>query len=161
MYWNVNMGEFTVKPFEININMRCIEIMLAPFRRLRYNRLTLTWDVLKSNPAATRIKDFFWLTLTWDVLKWRGIHLLLAKEKGLTLTWDVLKSWQIRKSSTLQKRLTLTWDVLKFLKYFWRVWCFLININMRCIEMFLELAPQNYSRWLTLTWDVLKSSRQT
>ena len=36
------------------------------------------------------------------------------------------------------RRLTLTWDVLKskYSQFFWN--CSMININMRCIEIFLE-----------------------
>ena len=33
-------------------------------------RLTLTWDVLKSNIVKDNYSMQFWLTLTWDVLKW-------------------------------------------------------------------------------------------
>ena len=32
----------------------------------------------------------------------------------------------------------------------------LININMRCIEMFVSAMTSALTAWLTLTWDVLK-----
>ena len=32
----------------------------------------------------------------------------------------------------------------------------MININMRCIEMTLELRQEDFGEGLTLTWDVLK-----
>ena len=37
-----------LKDYPININMRCIEIALNAWVDSNYNRLTLTWDVLKS-----------------------------------------------------------------------------------------------------------------
>ena len=47
MYWNTNVLSFCNAPVSININMRCIEIIL--------------WFDDGSNE--------YWLTLTWDVLK--------------------------------------------------------------------------------------------
>ena len=80
-----------------------------------------------------------------------------TKQKGLTLTWDVLKlpGYHVIKQPDI--RLTLTWDVLKWYKVADLVWRWLsININMRCIEIFLLQLPLFSAIWLTLTWDVLK-----
>ena len=53
-------------------------------------------------------------------------------------------------------RLTLTWDVLKWGHLSIDTACDLININMRCIEIHIDLSLKKRGFWLTLTWDVLK-----
>ncbi len=53
----------------ININMRCIEIVVVILNSCVHYRLTLTWDVLKYVwPNSISYKSTR-LTLTWDVLK--------------------------------------------------------------------------------------------
>ena len=56
------------------------------------DRLTLTWDVLKSNLIINSEKYSIWLTLTWDVLKYALYGMSVTNTIRLTLTWDVLKS---------------------------------------------------------------------
>ena len=78
---------------KININMRCIEIVIM--------------DGLLDRDV--------WLTLTWDVLKWGRSGRITCRKHGLTLTWDVLKLVFDRWKINAFQRLTLTWDVLKFI----------------------------------------------
>ena len=55
------------------------------------------------------------------------------------------------------QRLTLTWDVLKCKTSTVKgVAENMININMRCIEMYPKLLGDAVTARLTLTWDVLK-----
>ena len=48
MYWNRCYVSDLERAFGININMRCIEIILPELQECRCLWLTLTWDVLKS-----------------------------------------------------------------------------------------------------------------
>ena len=69
MYWN-QMASIKIETgLKININMRCIEIFGNTFKDIGTNRLTLTWDVLKSKLATIVCSIPLRLTLTWDVLK--------------------------------------------------------------------------------------------
>ena len=56
-------------------------------------------------------------------------------------------------------RLTLTWDVLKFNGGIRNDGRGQININMRCIEMYIAMGFSMSVIRLTLTWDVLKLER--
>ena len=47
MYWNPSLFLRLTKIFQININMRCIEICVYENLKQTPLRLTLTWDVLK------------------------------------------------------------------------------------------------------------------
>ena len=47
MYWNDGLEDISDGYQEININMRCIEMYTAMTGQPAFNRLTLTWDVLK------------------------------------------------------------------------------------------------------------------
>ena len=59
----------------------------------------------------------------------------------LTLTWDVLKWISVIYIVFCFLRLTLTWDVLKSNRKLWPLWGYYkININMRCIEILLNLV---------------------
>ena len=94
MYWNIRMSS-----------------------RLKVRlRLTLTWDVLKSDAETNAKERKIRLTLTWDVLKLAFAWLIICGFIWLTLTWDVLK----------YKSIIPAW------------WTILININMRCIEMLFQ-----------------------
>ena len=55
------------------------------------NRLTLTWDVLKSVAPRQNAPTGAGLTLTWDVLKFVLFSFVCIMQYWLTLTWDVLK----------------------------------------------------------------------
>ena len=142
----------------ININMRCIEMNVQYHYKLRWFWLTLTWDVLKFCACVSLYNWLPGLTLTWDVLKFRSLCAFFPCALRLTLTWDVLKLSQIEVAYQNTVRLTLTWDVLKWYCYknthirrYWLTltWdvlklvdicykgiCYVININMRCIEMY-------------------------
>ena len=53
--------------------------------------------------------------------------------------------------------LTLTWDVLKLASISVSLYIvYLININMRCIEINIQMFLKWSWQGLTLTWDVLK-----
>ena len=67
------------------------------------------------------------------------------------MKWDLLNC-----SRSALARLTLTWDVLKWQNITISGQCYMININMRCIEIAIYdfFATDKYR--LTLTWDVLK-----
>ena len=54
-------------------------------------RLTLTWDVLKSGNSSCESPFSVRLTLTWDVLKSITTANTISSGIRLTLTWDVLK----------------------------------------------------------------------
>ena len=75
----------------ININMRCIEMILVPVKKQGDAWLTLTWDVLKYEIRGACARFSVRLTLTWDVLKCRSTVSKPIEEFWLTLTWDVLK----------------------------------------------------------------------
>ena len=49
--------------------MRCIEINESATSTVKVIRLTLTWDVLKSEEDTSFSATATGLTLTWDVLK--------------------------------------------------------------------------------------------
>ena len=77
-----------------------------------YQRLTLTWDVLKLWKHLSYIVHKIWLTLTWDVLKYdcRGFF------KGPRVININMRCIEIILHDSLlflRIRLTLTWDVLK------------------------------------------------
>ena len=104
------------------------------------DRLTLTWDVLKCLSAAKMMK------LLMININMRCIEMQKKAKSNLmwlrlTLTWDVLKSCRLPKGTKERIRLTLTWDVLKFHAIVKAVHIYMININMRCIEIFLHLFP--------------------
>ena len=69
MYWNAIWLGTGRTDDVININMRCIEILLNTYCMCYYYGLTLTWDVLKLIFSCRHIKHPLGLTLTWDVLK--------------------------------------------------------------------------------------------
>ena len=97
-----------------------------------------------------------WLTLTWDVLKLVFKFLVYPFLERLTLTWDVLKWRWKRLQRYTRARLTLTWDVLKYTCRISTERCYMININMRCIEILFDIRLATLMLRLTLTWDVLK-----
>ena len=70
MYWNYVYSPFFCDNCMININMRCIEIVIMDGLLDRDVWLTLTWDVLKLVFDRWKINAFQRLTLTWDVLKY-------------------------------------------------------------------------------------------
>ena len=70
MYWNEYFDELECREFMININMRCIEILLSGQVYAPWQWLTLTWDVLKCIKVFITGIDVIRLTLTWDVLKY-------------------------------------------------------------------------------------------
>ena len=127
MYWNNSDILLQSILVMININMRCIEIMLQGTVNIQQTRLTLTWDVLKFLVVCHMTSMKSRLTLTWDVLKWHNVIMTMR-----------ISSW-----------LTLTWDVLKFFKKLLAFWCFLININMRCIEM-TNYRDLCYAKWINI-----------
>ena len=57
--------------------MRCIEINTLDESADNTLRLTLTWDVLKSDYKTLKYADEYRLTLTWDVLKFDEIGSLM------------------------------------------------------------------------------------
>ena len=134
MYWNYVYSPFFCDNCMININMRCIEIVIM--------------DGLLDRDV--------WLTLTWDVLKWGRSGRITCRKHGLTLTWDVLKLVFDRWKINAFQRLTLTWDVLKSVWAIMKLWRFVININVRCIEICIFDKHLHILLGLTLTWDVLK-----
>ena len=91
MYWNVLSGYGDPLGTAININMRCIEMMLSKACCNFLSWLTLTWDVLKFAKDITADGGAIGLTLTWDVLKFPIDYFVILIGSGLTLTWDVLK----------------------------------------------------------------------
>ena len=120
--------------WRININMRCIEIILPELQECRCLWLTLTWDVLKSITSKLLL-IFSPININMRCIEMKTPVHRTSQTFWLTLTWDVLKFCRIERVVLFYLRLTLTWDVLKLLiKH-----CFLlrsvININMRCIEI--------------------------
>ena len=114
--------------------MRCIEILL---------RKTLRVDTLKIN-------------INMRCIEIAAFFIVYSIDKGLTLTWDVLKFIHCACLTIFKNRLTLTWDVLKYFLDNSLFFDFVININMRCIEMNGSEEWADPYEGLTLTWDVLK-----
>ena len=72
-------------------------------------------------------------------------------------TWDVLKCIIQAVKGFSQPGLIETWDVLKCLfKLTHKAVCYLINRNMRCIEIAIVFLPDVAFLRLIETWDVLK-----
>ena len=69
MYWNKTSPVVYGSIEQININMRCIEIILLSPPITGRSGLTLTWDVLKFITPKFLCTTKLRLTLTWDVLK--------------------------------------------------------------------------------------------
>ena len=134
MYWNMTGARNGTPLRWINFNMRCIEII----------------DCLR------QWQSHFRLTLTWDVLKYAICLLFLYPCYRLTLTWDVLKYAVPASAPLIPLWLTLTWDVLKWKKVAEKAASFVINFNMRCIEIEIAGDSKGSRLGLTLTWDVLK-----
>ena len=67
-----------------------------------------------------------------------------------------MKWAKARTTARGQRRLTLTWDVLKWRYMTLMTWNVAININMRCIEINIQMEHKEFHQGLTLTWDVLK-----
>ena len=123
------------KYFMININMRCIEIIIRHMLYYTKPRLTLTWDVLKwINPKDSDAMNL-WLTLTWDVLKSNVSSLVPSFRLGININMRCIEIKLTEWQQTDCRRLTLTWDVLK-----------LSSIGTLLLS----------AMGLTLTWDVLK-----
>ena len=76
-----------------------------------------------------------WLIETWDVLKWKISNIRFWNYTRLIETWDVLKCMLIVRSLIRAVRLIETWDVLKWSLPALILAQFMINRNMRCIEI--------------------------
>ena len=120
--------------YPINRNMRCIEMMLCRFLRLRSCRLIETWDVLKFIFHSCQIRHCRRLIETWDVLKWCSNAAAIPVRLWLIETWDVLKcfrrAWQ-RSFTTINRNMRCIEILWSSTEEWWR----LINRNMRCIEI--------------------------
>ena len=118
----------------ININMRCIEILISLISINKTTRLTLTWDVLK---------------LLHTFLT-RGRRLININMRCIEITFALAKGDENWKININMRCIEMKTDGVKT-----EMW-HLININMRCIEMRKEKKVQKAKIGLTLTWDVLK-----
>ena len=69
MYWNTS-GYFPLDfLFEININMRCIEIRYCANDDLILDKININMRCIEILTYGFFLNDTYWLTLTWDVLK--------------------------------------------------------------------------------------------
>ena len=99
-----------------------------------FERLTLTWDVLKS-----KYSQFFW-NCSMININMRCIEIFLERN----IMYNFYKININMRCIEILLRIMTDMRIL------------LININMRCIEICLKYLYLMASGWLTLTWDVLK-----
>ena len=136
MYWNFWRLALAFCCCWININMRCIEIGMLIWCVLLLVRLTLTWDVLKSDRKPVRIAhgkgininmrcieilarlilplNIFLININMRCIEMTAIMHLMRRMPGININ---MRCIEIRIIVCLIQS------------------CFLININMRCIEM--------------------------
>ena len=90
MYWNAEIDLPVQGESMININMRCIEILIDGTLWRSANWLTLTWDVLKSG-IGSKLCIYNWININMRCIEINMSALVAIRTHGLTLTWDVLK----------------------------------------------------------------------
>ena len=134
MYWNLIIFLSLPCDYKININMRCIEIMLILCFRKRLHWLTLTWDVLKF------IVNDILMSIIMININMRCIEIQHAGWSSLSalkinINMRCIEIISSPHSAWMVVRLTLTWDVLKSIYRIVGKSKRKININMRCIEM--------------------------
>ena len=90
MYWNEIAIALAISCIEININMRCIEMLDKLLVMNVIRRLTLTWDVLKfcKPPTYTNVSR---ININMRCIEILLMAVIAVQSCRLTLTWDVLK----------------------------------------------------------------------